>query len=184
MRYPNECPQCTQPLQQTPTGRTACKSCGYLQSDEKKCTFMEGWKQYAKSHMFRIRMRRANNQPIQVRRTLTGKIHRVKRLTEINIRQPMAQALRTVKETTAVVYDVRLRSGLNSRPRYPRYDSRWTHCVMSFMQFAQIIKRQEATPNRRGTIEARFLRGIYTTHSPLKASVFRRSIPVVGGNLL
>ena len=184
MRYPNECPQCTQPLQQTPTGRTACKSCGYLQSDEKKCTFMEGWKQYAKSHMFRIRMRRANNQPIQVRRTLTGKIHRVKRLTEINIRQPMAQALRTVKETTAVVYDVRLRSGLNSRPRNTRNNCRRTNSPMQVMQFAQIIKRQEATPNRRGTIEARFLRGIYTTHSPLKASVFRRSIPVVGGNLL
>ena len=179
--FPNECPQCTQPLQQTPTGQTACKTCGYLQSPIKKCTFMEGWKQYAKSHMFGIRMRRANHQPIQMRRTLTRKIHRVKRLTEINIRQPMAQALRTVKERTTVVYDVRLRSGLNSRPRDTRNDSRWTHSVMSFMQFAQIVKRQEATPNRRGTIEARFLRGTYTTHSPLKASVFRRSIPVVGG---
>ena len=179
--FPNECPQCTQPLQQTPTGRTACKSCGYLQSDEKKCTFMEGWKQYAKSHMFRIRMRRANHQPIQMRRAFTRKIHRVKRLTEINIRQPMAQALRTVKETTTVVHDVRLRSRLDSRSRYTRYGSWWTHSVMSFMQFAQIVKRQEATPNSRGTIEARFLRGVNTTHSPLQASVFRRNIPVVGG---
>ena len=179
--FPNECPQCTQPLQQTPTGRTACNSCGYLQSDEKKCTFMEGWKQYAKSHMFGIRMRRANDQPIQMRRTLTRKEQRTKRLTEINVREPMAQTLRTLKETTTLVYHVRLRSGLNSRPRNTRNGSWWTHSAMSFMQFAQIIKRQEATPNRRGTIEASFLRGSYTTHSPLKASVFRRNIPVVGG---
>ena len=179
--FPNECPQCTQPLQQTPTGQTACKTCGYLQSPIKKCTFIEGWKRYAKSHMFRIRMRTANHQPIQMRRTLTRKEQRTKRLTQINIREPMAQALRTLKETTTLVHHVRLRSRLNSRPRNTRNNCRRTNSPMQVMQFAQIIKRQEATPNSRGTIEARFLRGTYTTHSPLKASVFRRSIPVVGG---
>ena len=146
MRYPNECPQCTQPLYKTPTGRTACKTCGYLQPLQKKCTFMEGWKHYATSHMFRNRMRTTNHQPIQMRRTFTGKEQRTKRLTQNNIRQPMAQALRTLKETTALVYHVRLRSGLNSRPRNTRNDSRWTNSAMSFMQFAQIIKRQATTP--------------------------------------